>query len=403
MIATTFRRTAVTATIAASAIALLATQALAQPPTTRVPDGATAAADAAGWSELGFADDAAPTVLLATDADFADALTAGAVQGLLEAPLLLTNPETLSPETAAEINRLGAEEAVIFGGDMAVSDLVQDEVEALGLRTERVEGATRIETAVAAQQRFFPDTTSVVLARAFGTDTDPTQAFADNLTVGLYSAMTNIPVLLTATDDLEDPTAAALTASAVDTVVIAGGESAVSGAVASEVDGLTSRGTTEEQPDLVIRRLGGDSRFSTAIAINNDLGFLTAADSDRVILIEGQADDAWVTGLPAASQAGNNASIVLANGDNLLTPTFDFLFDANVPLICGPGVSATACDSALEALQGMGEADMPEPGETPPGESEEEEPPADEEGNLITDILDDILDPLIPGLPAADQ
>lgn len=402
MIPIFLRRTAVTATLAASALALIATQAVAQPPRTQVPDGATPAADAVGWSELGFADGAAPMVLIATDNDFADALTAGAVQGLLDAPLLLTSPAVLSPETAAEIERLGAEQAIIFGGEEAVSDVVETEIEALGLTTERVMGATRIETAIAAMQRFFPDTTSAVLARAFGTDTDPTQAFADNLTVGVYDAVTNMPVLLTDTAELPEPTTAAITASAIDTVIIAGGDDAVSPEVAAAVDALSSRGTTDEQPDLTVRRLGGLTRFDTAVAINADLGYTTAADSSRVIVIEGQTSDAWVGGLPAASQAGNDVSIVLSNGDFLLEPTFDFLFEANVPLICGPGVTAVACDKAFQALQGMGTADMPAPGETPPG-TDEEEPPVEEEGNPITDIIDDILDPLIPGLPDAGQ
>ncbi|CAN5168663.1 hypothetical protein BH23ACT9_BH23ACT9_26550 [soil metagenome] len=381
------RRSLTTTALLIAILALLATQALAQPARTQVPGGQTAAANAAGWSSLSFADGAAPTVLIATDMDFADALTSSAVQGLLQAPLLLTNPLALSPETSSEINRLDADDAVIFGGPDAVSNAVEAQLQALGLTTERVMGATRIETAVATQQRFFPDTTAAVLARAFGTDSDRTQAFADTISVGAYTSISNVPVLLTDTDSLSGSTRDALTASAIDTVTITGGELAVSAGVANETASLGSRGTHEEQATIRVNRLAGLNRFATAVAINRDLGYDTAADSPRVILVEGQAEDAWTGGLPAAVQAGNGASMVLATGDLLLSPTFDFLFNANVPLICGPGVSTVACDKALAALQGQGTADMPPPGTTPPGDGDEEQPPADG-GNPITDILD---------------
>jgi putative cell wall-binding protein len=382
-------RTTTSLVVVAVVLALAAAHAIAQPARTQVEGGPTAAADAAGWSEIGFADGAAPTVLIATDADFADALTSGAVQGLLEAPLLLTNGTSLSPETAAEINRLGADEAIIFGGPMAVSDVVQTQLEALGLTTERVMGPTRIETAIAAQQRFFPDTTAATLVRAFGTDTDPTQAFADSITVGVYGAAANTPVLLTETESLTDATRDAITASAIDTVTIVGGESAVSAAVQSSVDALSSRGTTEDGPTISVSRVAGTTRYDTAAQLNRLLGYQTAGDSPRVILVEGQSDDAWVGGLPAASQAGNGVSMVLANGDLLLGPTFDFLFDGDVPLICGPGVSQTACDKAFEALQGNGTADMPPAG----GGADDPDAPADgdEPDGPTGTPLDDLL------------
>ncbi len=383
------RRTAAVLPLAL-AVGLLAAPAAAQPARTVVPGGTSAAADAVGWSTLGFADGAAPTVLIATDADFADALSAGAVQGLLDAPLLLTAPQTLSPETAAEITRLGAESAIVFGGTEAVSTAVEAQLQGLGLTTERVMGATRIETAVAVQQRFFPTATAAVLARAFGSESDGTQAFADTVSVGVYATVANTPVLLTESDVLTSATATALADSTVDSVTVVGGTAAVSDAVASSVAAIGTRGSTEETPGITVERLAGGSRFATAVSVNADLGYDTAADSPRVILVEGQAADAWTGGLPAASQAGTGASIVLANGDLLLSPTFNFLFDADVPLICGPNVTTTACDKALAALQGQGSADMPAPGTDPSPEPTEE--PTEGDGGVIG-IIEDLIDP----------
>jgi putative cell wall-binding protein len=335
---------------AATVVALLALAppALAQE-VTRLEDGLTPAGRAVAWSQASFADGAAPTVLITRDDDFADALGSGAVQGLLEAPLLLTNSTLLSPETAAEITRLGAEEAIVLGGDVAVGETVVTALEALGLTTERIGGETRIDTAVAIVDRFFPSTTAVALSRAFGAE-DPTQAFADSLTLSPFSAAANTPVLFTETAELSGPTADALSRLPVETVTIVGGEAAVSSAVEGAAAAAIDDGDAETDESVV--RVAGDNRFGTAAELNGLLGYATGADAPRIILTQGQTDDAWTSGFPAGVQSGNGAATVLANGDDLPPETLAYIQGAGVPLICGPGVSATACDAAVAAIGG---------------------------------------------------
>ena len=82
------------------------------------------------------------------------------------------------------------------------------------------------------------------------------------------------------------------------------------------------------------------------------LGYSSAADASRVLLVEGYADDAWASGFASAVQAGNGAALVLSNGDDISDATVDFLSGAGVPLICGPGTTQSACDAAFAALNG---------------------------------------------------
>jgi putative cell wall-binding protein len=316
--------------------------------TTRLEGGLTPASRAVAWSQSSFAPGTAPDVIIARDDDFADALGSGAVQGLLDAPLLLTNSTVLSPETAAEIARLGAGNAFVLGGEEAVSETVVVALEALGLSTERIQGATRLETAVAIVDRFFPTATAVVVARAFGTDTDPTQAFADTLTVGPFSAAANTPVLLTSTDALDEPTATALSRLPVERVTIVGGTAAVSDGVATAVASAIDDGDAETEE--VVDRVAGDNRFATAAALNAELFYETGDQAPRIILVDGQGGDAWTAGFPAGVQAGNGAATVLSNGDDLPPETLAYLQGAGVPLICGPGVSPAACDAAEAAV-----------------------------------------------------
>ena len=318
--------------------------------TTRLEGGEDPVSSAIAWSQLSFADGSAPTVIIARDDEFADALGSGAVQGHLQAPLLLTPTATLSPETAAEIDRLGASSAVILGGELAVAPGVVTELEALGLTTERIGGPTRIETAVLIVQRFFPSTTDVALARAFGTDTDPTQAFADSLVTGPFSAATNIPSLLTSTEFLDGPTVAALTELPVQRVLVVGGDLAISDDVVTEVETAINDG--DDETGEAVARIAGTNRNGTAVAMTLALGYDAGSDAERILLFEGQSDTSWTAGFPAGVQTGNGAAVVLANGDNLPPETEAFITGAGRPLVCGPDVSDAACDAAEAAING---------------------------------------------------
>ncbi len=323
---------------------LLALAAPAAAETTTRLEGTTNVEVAIAYSQATFADGAAPIVLLARDDDFADSLTSGSAQGVLEAPLLLTNRTVLSPETAAELERLDADEVRIMGGDVAVAPAVETALEALGYEVSRYFGADRVGTAVAVAEALFPNATAAVVARGFA-GADPTQAFADAIAAGAYSAGSMKPVLLTDTAALSGPTAEYLASSSIESVLIAGGSLAVS---QTAEDQIAANGVTTS-------RAVGANRAGTAVALAGELGFATAADAARVLLVEGSGADAWAAGLTVGAQAANGTATVLANGAALFDETAAFLGSgADVPLICGPRVATSACDAASAALGNEG-------------------------------------------------
>lgn len=96
-----------------------------------VPDGQVQVVD---WSRLsgesridtmsaisnaGF--ESADTVIVASAANFPDALSATALAGYYKCPMLLTNTDALDQQTAAEITRLKATHVIISGGTAGVS------------------------------------------------------------------------------------------------------------------------------------------------------------------------------------------------------------------------------------------------------------------------------------------
>jgi putative cell wall-binding protein/uncharacterized coiled-coil protein SlyX len=100
----------------------------------------------AGWTTAG-------TVILARGDDFADAVAGVPLAHQLNAPILLTQTNSIVSATIAEITRLKAERVIILGGPGAISDNVRGELERIGLAVERIEGADRYETAARIAER----------------------------------------------------------------------------------------------------------------------------------------------------------------------------------------------------------------------------------------------------------
>lgn len=87
------------------------------------------------------------TAILATGADFPDALAAGAPAFAGRHPILLTAPTSLPSATAEALSNLSVQRVIVLGGENAVSPAVVEAVEALGILVTRVGGANRGETA----------------------------------------------------------------------------------------------------------------------------------------------------------------------------------------------------------------------------------------------------------------
>ena len=117
---------------------------------------------------------------------------------------------------------------------------------------ERLEGADRVSTAVAVSAASHPDGAETVVLATAG-------AFADALAGGVLAGVRGGPVLLTATDDLSPATAEELLRLSPSTVVVAGGSEAVADTVLAAV--------RDRLPEADVRRIAGDGRFATAVAL----------------------------------------------------------------------------------------------------------------------------------------
>lgn len=248
----------------------------------------------------------ADTVVVATGANYPDALSASGLAGLYGAPLLLTDPNVLSDGVAGEIERLGATNVIIVGGTSAVSAHVADELGAVvgettpGTRVTRIAGKDRYATSAAVATKMHDDMGSFDNGAFLVRGDD----FADALSASPEAYSANMPVLLTSSKTLTPSTASAMKNLKIGDVKIVGSTGAVSSAVETAVKNLNGTGSVN------VQRLAGSDRFGTAAAVAN-----WAVDS-------GTADTSFVgvaTGLSFADALGGGVAAGTRGGVLMLT------------------------------------------------------------------------------------
>ncbi|MFL0268932.1 cell wall-binding repeat-containing protein [Candidatus Clostridium radicumherbarum] len=231
----------------------------------------------AGWTT-------SDNVVLANGLGFADALTGVPMAYIKDAPILLTEANSIPNATNSEIIRLNAKNIYILGGTGVVGKNIEDSLRARGYNVIRVSGINRFETAIAIGNEVLKsnNTDTAILTTA--------NDYPDALAISPYAAIKKYPVLYTDTKTLTPSTKAFLIKNGIKKVIIPGGEGAVSAAVANE---LTSNGIT-------VDRTSGINRYQTALNIVNK--YKASFDYD-VILATGQDfPDALSGGVLAAKK-----------------------------------------------------------------------------------------------------
>ncbi|MDQ3973264.1 MAG: cell wall-binding repeat-containing protein [Actinomycetota bacterium] len=241
-------------------------------------------------SQESFPQPGTATVVLARSDVYPDALAGAPLARLRDAPLLLTTSSSLHPATRDEINRLGATNAILLGGEQALLPQVGQDLLAQTTVTdvERVAGPSRFHTAAAIAERV--GGTAVYVADGFAVN--PRDGWPDALAVSPLAAFQSRPILLVDTQTLPSATSDALRELNVTAATIAGGIVAVSDDVADAV----------EDEGVTVDRVAGETRYETARALA-DVAIEAGMSPTSSWLASGENwPDALVTG-PAAAKA----------------------------------------------------------------------------------------------------
>jgi len=228
-------------------------------------DGATRFLTAVAASEEAYPDGLAyddsegfKTVIVATGRNWPDALGGAALAGVLDAPILLTEPGILPGDVALEIDRLKATRVIVLGGEAAVSSSVADQLLARPavVQVDRLGGGNRYETAHMIAERVVElagpawDYTAFI---ATG------ENFPDALAASPIAAANGWPLYLVPQAGLLPTTKTAMLDDGVVTVNILGGTAVVTPGTEAELN--TTFG------DANVDRIDGENRYETAVEV----------------------------------------------------------------------------------------------------------------------------------------
>lgn len=193
----------------------------------------------------------APAVVIATGANWPDALGGSALAGVVGGPLLLTEGGRLTPAVKAEIRRLGASRAYILGGTASVSANAEREVRAVVGTVSRLGGSDRYVAA----QRIADEVVGLQAGRFDGTVLVATGGnYPDALAGSPMAAAKGRPIVLV------DPVKRTYRLPAgTRRAVILGGKASVATSVESSLRARLGSGA--------VVRLGGRDRYEAAAGI----------------------------------------------------------------------------------------------------------------------------------------
>jgi putative cell wall-binding protein len=190
-------------------------------------------------------------IILATGTNFPDALAGAPLANYRNAPILLTGKDTLHETVKDAIYELGVEKVTILGGTGVISKKVEDElIEDHGVRTMRISGVDRYETAVAISKKL-PKTDTAIVVNG--------KNFPDALSVASFAAQNWYPILLSEKDSM--PSVSLTQAKTYENNFVIGGTGVVSNTVVSKLN----------KP----ARIAGKDRYQTSAKVVTELGMDT--------------------------------------------------------------------------------------------------------------------------------
>ena len=257
--------------------------------------------------------DGAEHVVLASAADFPDALAAGPLAGALDAPLLTVSPDGASAAVTDALTALDPDALTVVGGTRALPPaVVAEAAAAAGVPSEAITrhaGANRFATAAEVAAAVIERTEARAALVALGTHPQRNRAWPDALMAGFHGAVSGLPVLLVTPDQVPEATASALVD--LDGATLVGGTAAIPDPVADDIAALAP----------LDARLAGEDRFATAVAVADDPQLAEATDGQQLWAATGRDFPDGLAAGVAAAAAGQ--PLVLVDGAAAETAAVD--------------------------------------------------------------------------------
>lgn len=256
-------------------------------------------------SKKAFAANSADSIVLVGYHGEVDALAGTLLANDKGAPVLIAGAKELSTAVKEEIDRLGAKNVYILGGEAAVNKKIEQELKDKKLTVNRISGVNRAGTAAKVAKEVKGKASNKVFLVS-GDD----RHLVDGLAIGPVSAQEKAPVLLVDSNKkVSKETLEAITDLGVKEIEFIGGENAISDSI------------KEQFSTVKFDRTAGSNRENTALEIASK--YFT--DSSQAIISYGwKSADALAGGYLAAKE---DAPILLSNKETISLETLKYLED----------------------------------------------------------------------------
>ena len=274
----------------------------------------------------------ADTVVLASGQNIADALVASSYADIEEAPILLTNKNSISDEVLDEIERLKADKVVIVGGQSSISSSVESRLKKEDIKVTRIAGSDRFDTSDKLSQevsRLSKKSSQAILVNGYKN--------IDALSVSSLATKEELPILLNGRNALNMSVKNRLKQMNVNKVYIIGGNNSISSDVEKELKGM----------QISVVRLSGTDRYETSANIAK----YAYKDFDEAIIASGENP---VDALAASTLTGKKeAPILLTNRNKIPKSIKKIIEDMDIGKITIVGGENSISDDVMDDMEDM--------------------------------------------------
>lgn len=192
-----------------------------------------------GWS------DGSQWAIIACGSNFPDALASTPLATKYNAPILLTERDSLTAVTKSTLSMLGTKNVYIVGGTGAVSTAVETQLKSMGILVTRLSGSDRYNTSVEIAKSI--GNTSGMLIVAPGDD------YPNALSISSYAGIKQIPIILVDKNTISDSLKQYLANSSIQQTYVIGNTTEISDSIVN----------TLPNP----KRIQGTDRYATNLAV----------------------------------------------------------------------------------------------------------------------------------------
>lgn len=272
------------------------------------------------------------TVVLASGQNIADALVASSYADIEEAPILLTNKNSISDEVLDEIERLKADKVVIVGGQSSISSSVESRLKKEDIKVTRISGRDRFDTSDKLSQevsRLSKKSSQAILVNGYKN--------IDALSVSSLATKEDLPILLNGRNTLNMSVKNRLKQMNVKKVYIIGGNNSISSDVEKELNRM----------QMSVVRLSGTDRYETSANIAK----YAYKDFNEAIVASGENP---VDALAASTLTGKKeAPILLTNKNKIPKSIKKIIEDMDIGKITIVGGENSITDNVMDDMEDM--------------------------------------------------